>query len=101
MYWSIICQIIHFKATQHKFGSFRVTVDGVPKALDILHKEKRTYQLVKAVTKRCQSSTEPLKTIPVIRTKRGGKTHTPTQWIKTMIILRVKTFKTPANLTCV
>lgn len=29
-----------FKATQLKSGSFRVTVDGVPKALDILHKEK-------------------------------------------------------------
>lgn len=28
------------KATQLKSGSFRVTVDGVPKALDILHKEK-------------------------------------------------------------
>lgn len=29
-----------FKATQLKSGSFRVTVDGVPKALDVLHKEK-------------------------------------------------------------
>lgn len=41
-----------FKATQLKSGSFRVTVDGVPKALDILHKEKITCQLVKAVTKK-------------------------------------------------
>jgi len=98
MYWSIICQIIQFKATQLKFGSFRVTVDGVPKALDILHKEKRTYQLVKAVTKRCQSNTERLSKIPVTRKKE----HTPTQWITTMIILkRVKTFKTHASLTCV
>lgn len=41
-----------FKATQLKSGSFRVTVDGVPKALDVLHKEKITCQLVKAVTKK-------------------------------------------------
>lgn len=51
------CLLNHsFKATQLKSGSFRVTVDGVPKALDILHKEKITCQLVKAVTKKdvCQ-----------------------------------------------
>lgn len=41
-----------FKATQLKSGSFRVTVDGLPKALDILHKEKITCQLEKAVTKK-------------------------------------------------
>lgn len=51
------CLLNHsFKATQLKSGSFRVTVDGVPKALDILHKETITCQLVKAVTKKdvCQ-----------------------------------------------
>lgn len=46
-----------FKATQLKSGSFRVTVDGVPKALEMfLHKEKITCQLVKAVTKNMSSN---------------------------------------------
>lgn len=63
-----------FKATQLKSGSFRVTVDGVPKALDILHKEKRTCQLVKAVTKKDGSQvTRTSQKFPVSKTEAEPK----------------------------
>lgn len=45
-----------FKATQLKYGSFRVTVDGVPKALDILHKEKNLSVSKGCYKERCRSS---------------------------------------------
>lgn len=53
-----------FKATQLKSGSFRVTVDGVPKALDILHKEKNNLSVSKGCyEERCLSSNENLSKI--------------------------------------
>jgi len=49
-----------FKATQLKSGSFRVTVDGVPKALDIFCIKKNNLSVSKGCYKeRCQNLLNP------------------------------------------
>lgn len=88
-----------FKATQLKSGSFRVTVDGVPKALDILHKEKITCQLVKAVMKKdvCQVMRTSQK-FQLAKLKTKPKASGSTRWSST-----VQTFRevNPTSLVCV
>lgn len=84
-----------FKATQLKSGSFRVTVDGVPKALDILHKEKITCQLVKAVTKKDVGQVTSQKfQLAKLNPKQSGPRNDPQQF---------KTFRRvfPTSLVCV
>lgn len=70
-----------FKATQLKSGSFRVTVDGVPKALDILHKEKNNLSVSKGCyEERCWSSNKNLSKIPVSKKLKPKPSGSSTFW---------------------
>lgn len=83
-----------FKATQLKSGSFRVTVDGVPKALDILHKQKNNLSVSKGCyEERCWSSNKNLSKIPVNKTK----TETKSKWINKVILNGLNILESKSN----